>query len=181
MGAGAALAFGARRAARALHQCSTFTSIYPVFGVFLILFRWYWYVVCESGMRVLDSCSGQPLEVHLKKTKEVAVFTSAHSLQEFTERASCRWKATGRRVSGWTSRAWASVRGACVSAMSSQPKPQLSLHTRARRVPRGASARRRRLCLLVEPLPPDGGLDGSGGTARQTAQEARPWPGVSAC
>ena len=60
-------------------------------------------------------------------------------------------------------------------------KPQLPLHTRARRVPRGASARRRRLCLLVEPLPPDGGLDGSGGTARQTAQEARPWPGVSAC
>ena len=51
----------------------------------MILFRWYWYVVCESGMRVLDSCSGQPLEVHLKRRKEVAVFTSAHSLQEFTE------------------------------------------------------------------------------------------------
>ena len=26
-------------------QCSTFTGILPVFGVFLILFRWYWYVV----------------------------------------------------------------------------------------------------------------------------------------
>ena len=65
---------------RRAHQCSTFTGIYPVFGVILILFRWYWYVVCESGMRVLDSCSGQPLEVPLKRRKEVAVFTSAHSL-----------------------------------------------------------------------------------------------------
>ena len=32
------------------HQCSTFTGMSPVFGVLLILFGWYWYVVCESGM-----------------------------------------------------------------------------------------------------------------------------------
>ena len=44
-------------------QCSTFTGMIPVFGVLLILFEWYWYVVCESGMRVIDSCSGQPLEL----------------------------------------------------------------------------------------------------------------------
>ena len=48
-------------------QCSTFTGMRPVFGVLLILFGWYWYVVCESGMRVIDSCSGQPLELHRKR------------------------------------------------------------------------------------------------------------------
>ena len=73
-------------------------------------------------------------------------------------------------ASGWTSRAWASVRGgACVSAMSSRPTPQVPLHARARHVPRGAAARRRRLRLLVEPLPPPHrmvGLDASAGTAR---------------
>ena len=38
-----------------------------------------------------------------------------------------------------------------------------------------------RLRLLIAPLPPDGRLDASAETARQTAQEARSWPGVSAC
>ena len=34
-----------------LIQCATFTGMIPVFGVLLILFEWYWYVVCESGIR----------------------------------------------------------------------------------------------------------------------------------
>ena len=33
-------------------QCGTFTGMIPVYGVLLILFEWYWYVVCESGIRI---------------------------------------------------------------------------------------------------------------------------------
>ena len=32
-------------------QCGTSTGMIPVYGVLLILFEWYWYVVCESGIR----------------------------------------------------------------------------------------------------------------------------------
>ena len=32
-------------------QCGTFTGMIPVYGVLLILFEWYWYMVCESGIR----------------------------------------------------------------------------------------------------------------------------------
>ena len=38
---------GAARAS----QCGTFTGMIPVYGVLLILFEWYWYMVCESGIR----------------------------------------------------------------------------------------------------------------------------------
>eukprot|EP00964_Phaeocystis_antarctica_P147840 scaffold114539_cov38-Phaeocystis_antarctica.AAC.1 len=54
-------------------QCSTFTGMIPVFGDFLILFEWYW------------ATAGTAPE----KLKEVAGFTSAHTLQECTERVSC--------------------------------------------------------------------------------------------
>ena len=32
-------------------QCGTFTGMIPVYGGLLILFEWYWYMVCESGKR----------------------------------------------------------------------------------------------------------------------------------
>ena len=60
-------------------QCSTFTGMIPVFGDFLILFEWYWYVVCQSGMRVFDSCSGQPLELHLKSQGGRSIHLGAYS------------------------------------------------------------------------------------------------------
>ena len=36
-------------------QCSTFTGIIPVFGQNLITKQWYWYVVFESGIAILNT------------------------------------------------------------------------------------------------------------------------------
>ena len=41
-----------RRAGRTSPQCGTFTGMIPVYGVLLIIFEWYWYMVCESGIRI---------------------------------------------------------------------------------------------------------------------------------
>ena len=73
-------------------QCSTFTGMIPVFGVLLILFEWYWYVVCESGIRTsLILAQGNRWKCTAKakhdwrsyvfRSQRSAVFTSAHSPQ----------------------------------------------------------------------------------------------------
>jgi hypothetical protein len=74
------------------YQCSTFTGMIPVFGVLLILFEWYWYVVCESGIRTsLILAQGNRWKCTAKakhdwrsyvfRSQRSAVFTSAHSPQ----------------------------------------------------------------------------------------------------
>ena len=40
-----------RAVIRGAWQCGTFTGMVPVYGVLLILFEWYWYMVCESGIQ----------------------------------------------------------------------------------------------------------------------------------
>ena len=77
---------------RCFIQCSTFTGMIPVFGVLLILFEWYWYVVCESGIRTsLILAQGNRWKCTAKakhdwrsyvfRSQRSAVFTSAHSPQ----------------------------------------------------------------------------------------------------
>ena len=64
----------------------------PVFGVLLILFEWYWYVVCESGIRTslilaqdnrwkCTAKAKHDWRSYVFRSQRSAVFTSAHSPQ----------------------------------------------------------------------------------------------------
>ena len=67
-------------------QCSTFTGMIPVFGVLLILFEWYWYVVCESGIRTSLILLGATAGSAPQKANHIcSIHLGAFSRQEFAE------------------------------------------------------------------------------------------------
>ena len=54
---------GLQAPVRLTHQCSTFTGIILVFSQNLITEQWYWYVVCESGIGILNTASSSSAPV----------------------------------------------------------------------------------------------------------------------
>ena len=154
------------------NQCSTFTGMILVFGVidsFRVVFvlllveclMWYAKVVQKSSTvytNFIHSALGATAGSAPQKPRRGCPI--GYLVVVLMEGQPPAVPAPVR--SGWTSRACSvglyAWRLPLLRQRNVKPThaPQVPLHARARHVPRGAAARRRRLRLLVEPLPPDG-------------------------